>query len=199
MTTAEYKSRAADAGLNWPTVRAIYDELRTQEKAAIERTTESRRIAFKALGYGNGGQFRLAKGIGRGADADSVRNFDCVARELSATEIPELGADDPSAALWELVTAPAPVMPNQAETMEKAIEIAIEQSPPAPVSPDDLLPLPLAASQADITEQWLRLLVKSGKVRGFRVGRFWLVDRRSIANFQRHPTAGRPRLEPVPF
>jgi hypothetical protein len=51
-----------------------------------------------------------------------------------------------------------------------------------------------AAAAADITEQWLRQLVKAGRVRGRRVGRRWEVAAADLAFFQRHPTAGRPRL-----
>jgi hypothetical protein len=51
-----------------------------------------------------------------------------------------------------------------------------------------------AAAAADITEQWLRQLVKSGKVRGRKVGRRWEVAAADVAFFVRHPTAGRPRL-----
>jgi hypothetical protein len=129
----------------------------------------------------------------------NVRHFDDVARELAATELPELGEDDPAAELWALVNGDAPEMPPAAETFERALDRARLEAPRAPVSPDDLLPLPLAAYTADISEQWLRQLVKDGKVAGFRVGRCWLVKRSAAESFKRHPTAGRPRKEAAPF
>lgn len=195
-----YKQLAAERGIPWDIAKSVYAEFREQEKAAIERTIEARRIAFAALGYAHGGQWKLAKREAfTGGDATSIRAFDDVAKELAETELPELGADDPAGALWEIVAADAPELPPAAETWERAIDRAAELAPAAPVSPDDLLPLPLAAYSADVSEQWLRQLVKAGKVRGFRVGRCWLVDRKAAESFKRHPTAGRPRREAAPF
>ena len=57
-----------------------------------------------------------------------------------------------------------------------------------------LIPLPEAAELAGVREQWLRLLVKSGKVKGIRLGNNWFVDRESAAAFERDPSRGRPRL-----
>jgi len=200
MKTAEYKERAAAAGIPWEIVRGIYSELRQHEKSALERAIESRRVAFSYLGYAHGGQYKLAKREAfNGGDMTNIRGFDDVAKELAAAEIPELGADDPATALWELVSSDAPTLPQSVETWERAFERAAKEAPAAPVSPDDLLPLPLAAYSADISEQWLRQLVKAGKIRGFRVGRCWLVDRHAAESFRRHPTAGRPRREAAPF
>lgn len=201
MKQAEMKAAAAAAGLDWPAVKAIYDELREADRLAIERPVEMRRIAFAALGAGgHGGRWKLANRHAMAAgDQTNIRHFDCVARELSQTELPELGSDDPAAALYELVSTDAPTMPTAADTFERAMAVAIETAPAAPVSPDDLLSLPAAAAIADVTEQWLRKLVAAGKVRGFRVGGRWLVQRAAVETFQRHPTAGRPRMEPVPF
>jgi hypothetical protein len=200
MKPSEMKERAAAAGLDWPAVKAIYDELRAAERASIERPIEARRIAFAALGHGHGGRWKLAnRHATTDGDLTNVRHFDDVARELSATELPELGADDPAAELWALVNGDAPEMPPAAETFERALDRARIEAPRAPVSPDDLLPLPLAAALADVSEQWLRELVKAGKVDGFPVGRFWVVRRSSAESFKRHPTAGRPRKEAAPF
>jgi excisionase family DNA binding protein len=55
------------------------------------------------------------------------------------------------------------------------------------------MPLPEAAELAGVTEQWMRRLVNSGRVRGVRIGRNYLVDRSAAAEFERHPYLGRPR------
>lgn len=148
----------------------------------------------------NGGAFALANRhattIG---DRTNVPGFDDCAKALAETELPELGRDDPAAALWELITQTPPAMPPADETMAAAIERAAAEKPAAPVSPDELLPLPAAALIADVTEQWMRQLVAAGKVAGFRVGRNYLVQRAAAEAFRRHPTAGRPRREAAPF
>ena len=64
---------------------------------------------------------------------------------------------------------------------------------PAPIAIDKLVPLTEAAKLANVTEAWLRKLVASGKVRGLKIGRNYVVDVESAKQFERHPTAGRPR------
>ena len=64
---------------------------------------------------------------------------------------------------------------------------------PTPIDIANLVPLPEAAKLADVTEVWLRRLVASGKVRGLKIGRNYVVDVESAKQFKRHPTAGRPR------
>jgi hypothetical protein len=200
MKTSEMKAAAETAGLDWKALKAIYDEMREHDRGAIERPSEMRRIAFAALGHGHGGRWKMAnRHATTDGDMSNVRHFDDVARQLAATELPELGADDPAAELWALVTGDAPELPPAAETFERALDRAKLEAPRAPVSPDDLLSLPLAAYAADISEQWLRQLVKDGRVAGFRVGRCWLVKRSAAESFKRHPTAGRPRKEAAPF
>jgi excisionase family DNA binding protein len=203
MRTTEHKNAAAELGLEWSAVRAIYAELREFETAAIARTLEARKIAFAYLGVKHAGQFQFKnRHATTTGDATNVRGFDDIARELAAGEIPELGADDPAAALWDLVTAPAPVLPTADETMRKAIDKAAAEAPAAAVPAvgdvSDLVPLPEAAGLADVTEQWLRQLVKAGRLPAVRVGRCYLVSRSAAENFRRHPTMGRPRRV-VPF
>jgi hypothetical protein len=201
MQTADHKQTAADLGLEWSAVRAVYSELRELETLRIARTLEIRKLAFKSLGVAHGGQFqfknRHACTIG---DACNVVGFDDVARELANTEIPELGQDDPSAALWEIVSGPAPVLPTADETMSAAIARAAADrpaaAPAAAAGLADMIPLPEAAGLADITEQWLRMLVKAGRVHGLKIGKNYLVSRSSAEQFRRHPTAGRPRFAP---
>ena len=201
MNTAAHKQTAAELGLDWSIVRAVYSELRELETLRIARTLEIRKLAFKALGVAHGGQFqfknRHACTIG---DATNVRAFDDVARELANAEIPELGQDDPSAALWEIVSAPAPSMPSADDTMAAAIARAAadrpDAKPAAAAELGDMIPLPEAAGLADVTEQWLRLLVKAGRVHGLKIGKNYLVSRSSAEQFRRHPSAGRPRFAP---
>jgi hypothetical protein len=198
MNTQQHKQTAAEMGLDWSIVRAIYSEMRELETMGIARTLEARRIAYAALGHRHGGTFKMANRhavtIG---DQTNLRAFDDVARELANTDIPELGQDDPAAALYDLVTAPAPVLPTADETMAAAIDrAAAEIVPAAPATADELLSLPAAAMLADVTEQWLRQLVKAGRVPGQRIGRSWLVPRSAAESFRRHPTMGRPRFAP---
>lgn len=198
MNTQQHKQTAANLGLDWSIVRAIYSEMRELETMGIARTLEARRIAYAALGHRHGGTFKMANRhavtIG---DQTNLRHFDDVARELAATELPELGQDDPAAALYDLVTAPAPVLPTADETMAAAIQrAAADAAPAAPATADELLSLPAAAMLADVTEQWLRKLVKAGRVPGQRIGRSWLVPRSAAESFRRHPTMGRPRFAP---
>jgi hypothetical protein len=198
MNTQQHKQTAAEMGLDWSVVRAIYSEMRELETMGIARTLEARRIAYAALGHRHGGTFKMANRhavtIG---DRTNLRAFDDVARELANTDIPELGQDDPAAALYELVTAPAPVLPTADETMAAAIDrAAAEIVPAAPATADELMSLPAAAALADVTEQWLRQLVKAGRVPGQRIGRSWLVPRSAAESFRRHPTMGRPRFAP---
>jgi hypothetical protein len=198
MDIQKHKQTAAEMGLDWSVVRAIYSEMRELETMGIARTLEARRIAYAALGHRHGGTFKLANRhavtIG---DQTNLRHFDDVARELAATDIPELGQDDPAAALYELVTAPAPVLPTADETMAAAIDrAAADAVPAAAATADELMSLPAAAMLADVTEQWLRKLVKAGRVPGQRIGRSWLVPRSAAESFRRHPTMGRPRFAP---
>ena len=201
MNTAAHKQAAANLGLEWSIVRAIYSEMRELETMSVARTLETRRIAYAAMGHKHGGTFKLANRHGCTiGDQTNIAGLDDVARELSNTEIPELGQDDPTAALYELLTAPAPVLPTADDTMRAAIDRAAAELVPAAATAapaaDELLPLPAAAMVADVTEQWLRKLVKAGRIAGHRIGRSWLVPRSAVEHFRRHPTMGRPRFAP---
>jgi len=202
MQTAAHKKTAADMGLDWSLVRSIYSELRDLETLRIARTLEARKIAFSSLSHRHGGQYKLAhRDAFRGGDMTNLPHFDDVAKELAAGEIPELGQEDPAAALWELISTPAPVLPSADDTMRRAIETAAANRPavqPAAAGLDDFIPLPEAAGLADVTEQWLRKLVAAGRVPGVRIGKNYLVSKTAAEQFRRHPTAGRPRAV-VPF
>ncbi len=58
---------------------------------------------------------------------------------------------------------------------------------------NDYVSVPKAAKLAKVSEKWMRQLIIDGKVKGMKVGRNYLVDRKSAIAFDRHPTAGRPR------
>ena len=58
------------------------------------------------------------------------------------------------------------------------------------------IPLVEAAALADVTDTWMRRLVEAGTVIGTRIGKHYLVDRRSAAAYTRNPNRGRPRKNP---
>lgn len=60
-------------------------------------------------------------------------------------------------------------------------------------TPDDWISLPEAAALANVTDRWMRTLVEEGKVIGKKVGRNYIVSRKSAAAFVRSETEGRPR------
>lgn len=68
----------------------------------------------------------------------------------------------------------------------KTIEQAIAEG--------DFVSLPRAAKLADVTEQYMRALVRDGKVSGVRLGRNYLVSAAAARAFERRPNMGRPRL-----
>lgn len=189
MDTNEQKRRAAELGLDWSAVLAVYREIRGLEVEELERTSSARRDAIRAAaGDAHAGRF---KGRHRAAfaegDATYIDGLDVVAADRGLTA-DELFAD--------LATAAAGLRPADAvmtEALDRAAALA------APAEPTDMIPLVAAAHTADITEQWLRQLVKAGKVRGEKRGRNWLVSAADVSFFQRHPTAGRPRREAAPF
>ena len=194
MNTAEHKLTAAAAGIEWSAVLAAYRETRAIEAAELERIGTFRRDAFRQLsGDEHGGRF---KGRHReafaGGDATYIRGLDVTAAGRGMT------ADE----LYDDLADGAPGFRPADEVMSEVIDRLIEQA-----SGDEIettwIGLVAAAAAADITEQWLRQLVKAGRVRGRRVGRRWEVAAVDVAFFSRHPTAGRPRqrahLEASPF
>lgn len=68
-----------------------------------------------------------------------------------------------------------------------------KKKPATPTDVSELLTIAEAAQVADVTEQWLRTLVQTGRVEGVRLGPLWFVKKSSVATFERHPTRGRPR------
>jgi hypothetical protein len=200
MNTNEHKQRAEQLGLEWSAVLSIYREARELEAAEVARVNGIRSAAVAFMGFDHAGQFKLARRAAMTTgDQTGLRGFDVVAAHLAATIAPELGTADPAATLYEMLAAPAPAMADAEDAMAAAIDRAAELAAPADDAAADWMPLVQAAAVADVTEQWLRLLVKSGKVRGRKVGRNWQVSGADVTFFTRHPTMGRPRREPAPF
>ena len=185
MNTNEHKQRAADAGIEWPTVLAAYRETRAIEAEELERIGTFRREAFQAsCGDTHGGHWKARnRAAFTGGDATYIRGLDVTAAGRGMT------ADE----LYEDLADGAPGFRPADDVMSEVIERLIEQA-----GADDVettwTGLVAAAAAADITEQWLRQLVKAGKVRGRKVGRNWQVSAADVAFFSRHPSAGRPRL-----
>lgn len=129
MNTAKWKAEAATMGLEWGMVLDCYRELRHHEQLARTRKWEIRELAWKTLPMRHGGRLKRAyREAFEGGDMTMIPGFDDAAKELANTEIPELGQDDPAAALWELITAPKDNMPPADETMREAIERAVEMT-----------------------------------------------------------------------
>jgi len=186
MNNAEHKTAAAAAGLEWADVLAAYREARAIEAAELERIGEFRRDAFRQLsGDEHGGRFKgRHRDAFAGGDATYIRGLDVTAAGRGMT------ADD----LYADLATSAPTMRPADDVMRETIERLAAAAGPADDVATTWTGLVAAAAAAGITEQWLRQLVKSGKVRGRKVGRNWQVAAADVAFFQRHPTAGRPRL-----
>lgn len=196
MRTNDHKSTAAAAGLEWSAVVALYREARAVEADELARRMTVRRAAFQALaGDAHGGRVRIGNRAGwTTGDSANIQGIDVVAAGLGMT------ADE----LYHELQRPAPEARDADELMAETIARAAALA--APTAADDgadLMPLVEAAALADVTEQWLRALVKAGKVRGRKAGRNWRVSRADVEFFRRHPTAGRPRFrafqESAPF
>lgn len=195
MDTQAHKAAAAAAGLEWSDVVAAYREARAIEAEQVERIGTFRRDALRQLsGDEHGGRFKgRHRAAFSGGDATYIRGLDVTAAGRGMT------ADE----LYDDLATSAPTMRPADEVMTETIERLAAAAGPADDVKTTWVGLVAAAAAADITEQWLRQLVKAGRVRGRRAGRRWEVAAADVAFFQRHPTAGRPRLrahlEPSPF
>ena len=190
MDTQSHKNAAAAAGLEWPVVLAAYREARGLESADVDRLAAIRREAFQALdGFGHGGRFKLAhREAFTTGDATFVDGLDVVAAGRGMT------ADE----LYAVLAADAPTLRDADDVMSETIDRLAAMAGQAD-DDGEYMPLVQAAALADVTEQWLRKLVKAGRVAGRKNGRNWTVRRADVEFFTRHPTAGRPRMEQVPF
>ena len=185
MDTNEHKTAAAAAGIEWADVLAVYREMRAIEADDVSRRAKFRREAFQELtGDAHGGRCKMSNrhafttGDAANLSLDTVAAF----RGMS------------SADLYSDLAADAPTLRDADEVMREAIARVVDQAAAADDVETTWTGLVAAAAAADITEQWLRMLVRSGKVRGRKVGRRWQVAAADIAFFSRHPTAGRPRV-----
>jgi hypothetical protein len=186
-----HKQRAAAAGIEWQIVAAEYARVRQLERDELDRAAAARADAARAQsGNDSAAAFKARhRAAFNGGDANNIRGLDVVAAGRGMT------ADQ----LYDELAAGA-------DTLRPADDVYLDvlaSLTAAPAGADEYLPLPAAAAAADITEQWLRKLVKAGRIRHRRVGRCWKVSAADVAFFARHPTAGRPRLraglEPAPF
>jgi hypothetical protein len=186
MNTNEHKAAAAELGLEWANVMAAYREARAIEAEELERIGSFRREALHQLsGDDHGGRFKgRNRAAFNGGDATYIQGLDVTAAGRGMT------ADE----LYDELSAAAPGMRPADDVMAEVIARLADQAGPADDVATTWTGLVAAAAAADITEQWLRQLVKSGKVRGRKVGRCWQVAAADVAFFVRHPTAGRPRL-----
>jgi hypothetical protein len=187
MNTQAHKQSAAELGLEWAEVLAAYREARAMEAEELERIGTFRREAFQQLsGDHHGGRFKgRNRAAFNGGDATYIQGLDVTAagRGMSADE------------LYDDLAAAAPGMRPADDVMVEVIARLADQSGPADDETEPTwIGLVAAAAAADITEQWLRQLAKAGKVRRRKVGRCWQVAAEDLAFFERHPTAGRPRL-----
>jgi len=192
MRTNEHKQRAAELGLEWSIVLALYREARELERQEVERRTADRQEAFQGLaGRTHGGHVKATyrSAFRDGGDATNVAGLDVVAagRGMTADELFSELADD-AAGL-------RPADDVMAEAVDRAARMMAAPAPAAAPAAD-MVPLVSGAIVADVTEQWMRRMVKAGRVRGFKAGRNWLVSRSDCESFRRHPTAGRPRVTP---
>jgi hypothetical protein len=183
MNTAEHK--AAAAGIEWTDVMAVYREMRAMESDLVSSQTAFRREAFQELsGDQHGGRAKFANRHAFTTGDEANLSLDTVAAFRGMR----------SADLYSDLAADAPTLRDADAVMREAIARVIDQAAAADDVETTWTGLVAAAAAADITEQWLRQLVRSGKVRGRKVGRNWLVAAADVAFFQRHPTAGRPRV-----
>jgi hypothetical protein len=70
----------------------------------------------------------------------------------------------------------------------------------AGVGDEELVLVAEAAAKTGYSAEWLRHLIDTGKVRGKRVGRYYLVFESEIVRLQREPRSrrGRPRKQAPP-
>jgi hypothetical protein len=186
-----HQQRAAAAGIVWPIVAAEYARVRQLERDELDRAAAARADAARAQsGNDSAAAFKARhRAAFNGGDSTFIRGLDVVAAGRGMT----------SDELYSDLAAGA----DRLRPADDVYQDVIDSLTAAPAGEDEYLPLPAAAAVADITEQWLRQLVKAGRVRGRRAGRCWQVSAADVAFFARHPTAGRPRLraglEPAPF
>ena len=191
MSPTDAKIRAAELRIPFDVAESHFTREREIATAAHER---GKALRSSAVGHYGGAVAFYAKFRRGEGDHSRIPAFDVWSASL-ATEYPDLlPADDPAAALWSFLCTPAERPPSAAVLWDRALTAAaLESSAREVTSIEDMIPAGEAAALADVSEFWIRSLVKSGKVTGRQIGRYWFVSRTSILAFQRHPSCGRPR------
>jgi hypothetical protein len=185
MDTNSHKDAAAAAGLEWSAVLAEYRAVRALEAEELERIGTIRRDAVRAqTGDEHGGHFKLRhRAAFHGGDATYIAGLDVTAADRG------MSADQ----LYDVLAESAATMRPADDVMREVIA-RLSDLANGPAPDGEYIGLVAAAAIADVTEQWLRQLVKSGRIRGRKSGRNWTVLRADVEFFARHPTAGRPRF-----
>lgn len=62
-----------------------------------------------------------------------------------------------------------------------------------PIDLEEMITLPEAAKLLDFDSTYVRRLVQSGRIAGFKFGRNYLVNRKSVLSFEKTPGHGRPK------
>lgn len=198
MRTLELSSAARAAGLDCAALTTIYREERARIVEAHKRARFVRECCLRALGHTERTWTRRLRSVMRaGGDLTEIRRLDEAAQALTgAGDLPELGADNAAAssALWSIISAPAPILEPEADTLTRALSLAYDIAPRASVSPDDMVSTAVAAEILGKSEQWIRKLIREGKLAGGRIGGRWWAHRAHVADLadRAAATAGAP-------
>lgn len=63
-----------------------------------------------------------------------------------------------------------------------------------PIDLEEMITLPDAAKLIDLDQTYLRRLISTGRISGFKFGRNYLVYKQSVLAFRKLPGRGRPRI-----
>ena len=191
MSPTDARIRCATLGIPFPLAEQHYQRERESAEQMHERSASLR---SRATGHYGGAVAFYAKYRRGEGDHSRIPQFDIWGASLQL-EFPDiLPADDPAAALWSFLCTPAERPPSAAVLWDRALTAAaLESSAREVTTIEDMIPASEAAALADVSEFWIRSLVKSGRITGRQIGRFWFVSKTSILSFQRDPSRGRPR------
>lgn len=191
MKNETIQAEAARAGIDFETLKIAFLEAIEIDRAETERENTIRKTALALQGFDHGGRFKLAnRGAWAGGDETYLPGLDATAQHLASTIAPGITTGE----LYDFLASPARKRKTEAEILAETVERFEALSDD--FTTDDFIPLEQAAEIADITPQWLRKMVRAGKITARRDGRKWFVSENEIRFFSRHPTAGRPRFAP---
>lgn len=191
-----HRERAAALAIPWPEIESRAAAQLAAWNDGPGRVAEARRRALEYYGGGAAFYSRYRSAI-RTGDHSRIPGFDVMAATMANGEGygDVLTGDDPAGELWSIVVAPAPRPPSRGVLVESAIDSAAADRAAAQLATaDDWISVADAARRADVTPQWARAMIRSGRWRGRRIGGVWVVASADVATFHRHPTAGRPRV-----